>query len=561
MMERYRKSKKELYLIFVDFRKAYDQVWHSGLLYKLATIGVSSNFYSLIKDMYSKSQLSVQHGDTISPSFRSEIGVRQGDNLSPTLSFNIFVNDLPALFTSECSPAKFGDLTVPCLLYADDLVIMSECKEGAQKAMKKLEDWCDIWALNVNTSKSKLMGTISPPNSSNPILFRNEGIEEVTSYKYLGIELHFDGSISHAKADLAKRASKVMFKITRSLKHDPQVNTMLHLFDHMVKPVLLYGGEILGYHNLNSRKSQPNAQNARASFFQQLKLSCPIISNYLDKDDPLEKLHLKFCKYTLGVHKKTSNMATLSELGRYPIAIDKIIQSMKYYYHLEFSTENKLLHTFYGALKGMEERKRPTSIVDFATRIHNLTNIPLPSHQNMINRTVRMLRYSLQTNFEHYCNQIIKSDFSKNSKTSGNKLRTYRLFKNCFGRESYLDLTNTVLRCSLSKFRLSAHKLKIETGRYNSKNAYTKPEDRLCTICDLGECENEKHFLLTCPAYKDERKEVFKFISISNKWFTGYSDDEKLVWILSNEDPQIMQKVAKFIYENMKVRDHKNKQP
>jgi hypothetical protein len=68
---------------------------------------------------------------------------------------------------------------------------------------------------------------------------------------------------------------------------------------------------------------------------------------------------------------------------------------------------------------------------------------------------------------------------------------------------------------------------------------------------------NTKHFLFNCPAYKDKRNELFKFISTSNQWFTAYDDDEKFVWILSNEERQTMKKIAQFIYDNMKVRDHK----
>lgn len=53
-------------------------------------------------------------------------------------------------------------------------------------------------------------------------------------------------------------------------------------------------------------------------------------------------------------------------------------------------------------------------------------------------------------------------------------------------------------------FRLSAHGLKIETGRYNSKSKFIPPEDRLYTVCDMNICENEMHFLLECKACSGE---------------------------------------------------------
>ena len=45
---------------------------------------------------------------------------------------------------------------------------------------------------------------------------------------------------------------------------------------------------------------------------------------------PIERFHLKVCKQILGVHRKTSNIATLSELGRYPLKLDIQKSIVKY---------------------------------------------------------------------------------------------------------------------------------------------------------------------------------------------------------------------------------------
>ena len=216
ILEKYKKSKKTLYLLFVDFKKAFDQVWHTGLFYKLACTGVSTRFYNLIKDMYSKIKVSVQRNEFLSPEFISSIGVRQGDNLSPTL-FNIFINDIPSLFKNECQPAKFGNLSIPCLLYADDLVILSEARDGIQHAANKLNEWSKLWGLKVNVSKTKIL--TSAPLSEPCIHLNGEPIEQVSSFRYLGLDLCIKGNANHTKLDLSKRASKACFKITKSLKH------------------------------------------------------------------------------------------------------------------------------------------------------------------------------------------------------------------------------------------------------------------------------------------------------------------------------------------------------
>jgi hypothetical protein len=83
---------KRLYTCFIDFKKAFDKVWHEGLFYKLRNIGVSDLYYNVIKNMYSNTQLSVKvDHNSITDNFSSNIGVRQGDNLSPNL-FKLYIN-------------------------------------------------------------------------------------------------------------------------------------------------------------------------------------------------------------------------------------------------------------------------------------------------------------------------------------------------------------------------------------------------------------------------------------------------------------------------------------
>ena len=73
------------------------------------------------------------------------------------------------------------------------------------------------------------------------------------------------------------------------------------------------------------------------------------------------------------------------------------------------------------------------------------------------------------------------------------KLNWYRLFKNNFSlqTETYLNcINNCKLRNALCKFRLPAHSLEIETGRYNA----TPLEQRICKFCTSPHVENEYHF-------------------------------------------------------------------
>ena len=75
------------------------------------------------------------------------------------------------------------------------------------------------------------------------------------------------------------------------------VDAMLHLFDHNVKPVLSYGSEIWETINTTTTKIQKDSFNLFNTLF----------------DIPCEKLHIRFLKYVLGVHRKATNAAVFGE--------------------------------------------------------------------------------------------------------------------------------------------------------------------------------------------------------------------------------------------------------
>ena len=106
--------------------------------------------------MYSSYNCSVKLEEGNTPFFKSQIGVKQGCNLSPTL-FNLFINDLPDIFNRSCTPVALNDTELSCLLYADDLVLLSESKAGLQNCLTKLDSYTKKWKLNINFKKSKVM--------------------------------------------------------------------------------------------------------------------------------------------------------------------------------------------------------------------------------------------------------------------------------------------------------------------------------------------------------------------------------------------------------------------
>ena len=134
---------EKVYACFVDFRKAFDSVWHNGLLYKLLQINVGGNFYDLIKNLFYNSNGSVRIGDFQTQPFQYARGVRQGCILSPLL-FNLYINDLPYSFEN---------------ILSDPFVLpngIKLSKAGLQNCLDSLALYCKSWRLNINKKKPKL---------------------------------------------------------------------------------------------------------------------------------------------------------------------------------------------------------------------------------------------------------------------------------------------------------------------------------------------------------------------------------------------------------------------
>ena len=135
---------------------------------------------------------------------RPSLGV-SGSILSPSL-FNLFINDIPKCFECLCMPVSLGNSNLNCLMNADDLVLLVEAASGLQNCLDATDSFCSKWGLNINYSKSKVMGFNKASKLFN-LAFRINYIklECVRELKYLGIVFSLNGSFTRALNDLYQR--------------------------------------------------------------------------------------------------------------------------------------------------------------------------------------------------------------------------------------------------------------------------------------------------------------------------------------------------------------------
>ena len=237
---------KQLFTAFIDFRKAFDKVDRKFLLLKLWSYDIEGPLLDIIKLMYDNVQQRVRINDLLIEPILSNVGLKQGCNLSPTL-FNLFIEDLKLEFGPQCDPVRVGNYAVSHLLYADDLILLSQSAEGLQLTLDKLHSYCLRWNLQINVKKSKAMvfnktGKI-PQNVSFHI--GDSELPMVNRFKYLGTILSSSGSQIPAAKSLCEKTNKAYFALRTVLqKFNYEPSLSLKIFDTALKPILKYNCEI-----------------------------------------------------------------------------------------------------------------------------------------------------------------------------------------------------------------------------------------------------------------------------------------------------------------------------
>ena len=120
LCERYLQHQQDLFHVFVDFKKAFDRVWHAALWSTMKLYNINANLIKVIESLYSKATSAVYYNGSVGEWFRTTVGVRQGCLLSPTL-FNIFLERImtDALENHEGS-VSIGGRTITNLRFADE---------------------------------------------------------------------------------------------------------------------------------------------------------------------------------------------------------------------------------------------------------------------------------------------------------------------------------------------------------------------------------------------------------------------------------------------------------
>lgn len=302
---------------------------------KIIQEGVTGKCFNFIFNLYKdiKSKVSTNEGST--ECFDCNIGVRQGESMSPIL-FTFFLNDLEHFLNSKNVDGVKCDFVTDeiviyfkllVLMYADDTVLFSDNSYDLQKSLNFFQEYCTLWKLNVNISKTKIVIFGRGKLKQKLHFFLNDSeIDIVDEQKYLGIYLGRTGSSVAAKKHIADQANKAVFALLKKIRNlSLPFDVQIDLFDKMIKPILLYGCELWGVGNV----------------------------------DIIEKVQLKFFKQIFHLKNATPSYMIYGELGVTPLYVEIQKRIVSFWCKLIDNYENnKLSSLIYNLVYEMHMQKR-----------------------------------------------------------------------------------------------------------------------------------------------------------------------------------------------------------
>ena len=179
--EKYLQHEQDLYHVSIDFKKAFDRVWHVALRATMEKYNIGTNLIQVIKNLYSKATNAVLLNSSIGDWFRTKVGVPQGCLLSPTL-FNIFLKRIMIdALEDHKGTVSIGGRTITNLRFAGDIDGLAREEEELANLVERLNKASTAYGMEISTQKTKLM-TKNTSGINTEIKVNGQKLETVTSF-------------------------------------------------------------------------------------------------------------------------------------------------------------------------------------------------------------------------------------------------------------------------------------------------------------------------------------------------------------------------------------------
>lgn len=242
-IRRNKRNKKSTGLVLLDIEKAFDSIWHDGMIYKLIKLNIPHYMIRLINSFIRNRQFKVHINQGVSESIAIPAGLAQGTCISPIL-YALFVADIPTDNNTETA------------LYADDTAIYTAAKTSntivkrLNFSLLTLHHYFRKWKIKINNNKTQAI--IFPFDNkrrrtpTTTIKCDQTNIDLDSSVCYLGItldkKLTFKQHITNATIK-ATKCFRAMYSLLAPKSHLSIANKHL-IYTAIIRPISMYGSPI-----------------------------------------------------------------------------------------------------------------------------------------------------------------------------------------------------------------------------------------------------------------------------------------------------------------------------
>ncbi len=218
------------------------------------------------------------------------------------------------------------------------------------------------------------------------------------------------------------------------------------------------------------------------------------------------------------MHRHTTNNACRAELGKYPLILKIQKRAIKFWKHLKLSDPQSYNYKALQYQEMSKESKPFPQLIQSFSPDASLTSTDALNHNIRINHIIAQIK---QSYINHWQTQTQQQS----------KIHCYLSLKRMYSMVEYLyTVSDNKLRSTLTRYRLSRHKLMIETGRH--RQTWRPPKQILCSHCDRNQMETELHFLTECSKYTDIWTVFYDKIQPT---FKTLPDQKKLAYLFGEQ--------------------------
>ena len=230
-------SRHKLWILYVDFSKAYDKVPRLRMLEELKRAGCGRRFLLALQAMYSCTKFILK-----SAIINVSIGVKQGAPMSCIL-FAFYI-DILVKRINEFGNDGFLD-GLNALLMMDDTAIVATSREACIAKLSLLMDYCKEYGMEINGTKTKFMVINGDKPDMATIQCRDTSIDYCSCYWYLGSPITDDGKAVTVMREHVKAKQSHVLKFFSFLKrnHNMPFSVKKKVAEACIMSTLLYGTE------------------------------------------------------------------------------------------------------------------------------------------------------------------------------------------------------------------------------------------------------------------------------------------------------------------------------